>query len=225
MTDLQIIGAPQSPYVWVTRIACTEKGVPHALVPAYPHTPDVNAVHPFGKIPVLRHGDVALCESRAISLYVDRVFDGPSLIPTDPVTAARTEQWVSLLITHVDRTILHGYVVPYYFPEAPDGTPNRAQIEKAVPDVQAQMRLFDSTVSRTGHLVGGSFTLADAYLMAFLFYLNKLPESSVALAGLSHLRDYFDRHMRRPSLMTTTPPAFEREPMRAAEYAPATAAA
>ena len=39
MPELQLIGAPQSNYVWVCRIACTEKGVPYALVPAMPHTP------------------------------------------------------------------------------------------------------------------------------------------------------------------------------------------
>lgn len=44
MTELQIIGAPQSNFVWVTRITCTEKGVPHALVPAMPHTPQIDAI-------------------------------------------------------------------------------------------------------------------------------------------------------------------------------------
>jgi glutathione S-transferase len=44
-----------------------------------PHTPEVVAIHPFGKIPVMRHGDVTLAESRAICGYVDRAFDGPAL--------------------------------------------------------------------------------------------------------------------------------------------------
>ena len=62
MPELQIIGAPQSNYVWVTRIACIEKGVPYTLVPVMPHSPEVDAIHPFGKIPVMRHGDITLCE-------------------------------------------------------------------------------------------------------------------------------------------------------------------
>jgi glutathione S-transferase len=66
MSELQIIGAPQSNYVWVVRIACHEKGVPYTLVPVMPHTPEVDAIHPLGKIPVLRHGNVTLAESRAI---------------------------------------------------------------------------------------------------------------------------------------------------------------
>ena len=78
MSDLQIIGAPASNFVWATRIACAEKGVPYTFIPTLPHTPEVRAIHPFGKIPVARHGAVALCESRAICLYIDRAFPGPA---------------------------------------------------------------------------------------------------------------------------------------------------
>jgi len=85
MPELQIIGAPQSNYVWVTRIACYEKGVPYILVPVLPHTPEIDAVHPLGKIPALRHGDLSLAESRAICFYIDHAFDGPPLVSRDPV--------------------------------------------------------------------------------------------------------------------------------------------
>jgi glutathione S-transferase len=64
MPELQIIGVPQSNYVWVVRIACHEKGVPYTLLPVMPHTPEIEAIHPLGKIPALRHGDVVLAESR-----------------------------------------------------------------------------------------------------------------------------------------------------------------
>src|SRR6201987_6141200 len=83
MPELQIIGAPQSNYVWVSRIACHEKGVPYTLVPVTPHTPEVDAIHPLGKIPAFRHRDVSLAESRAICFYIDHAFDGPPLVPRD----------------------------------------------------------------------------------------------------------------------------------------------
>ena len=89
MPELQIIGAPQSNYVCVVRIACLEKGVPYTLVPVTPHTPEVDAIHPFGKIPVMRHGDVTLSESRAICFYIDHAFEGPPLAPRNPVEGAR----------------------------------------------------------------------------------------------------------------------------------------
>src|SRR5580692_3641342 len=102
MTELEIIGAPQSNYVRSVRIACEEKGVAYKLSAIRPHTPDVDAIHPFGKIPVMRHGDVVLCETKAICSYVDLAFEGPPLIPRDPVGAARTEQWISLINTGID---------------------------------------------------------------------------------------------------------------------------
>ena len=89
MPALEIIGAPQSNYVWVVRMVCEEKGVPYQHRAERPHTPDVDAIHPFGKIPVMRHGDVELCESKAIVTYIDRVFYGPKVIPDDPATGAK----------------------------------------------------------------------------------------------------------------------------------------
>ena len=34
MPTLEIIGAPQSNYVWAVRMVCEEKGVPYAYVPS-----------------------------------------------------------------------------------------------------------------------------------------------------------------------------------------------
>ena len=64
MPELEIIGVARSNYVWTCRIACAEKGVPYTLTRGFPQTPELLALHPFGKIPVLRHGDLLLCELR-----------------------------------------------------------------------------------------------------------------------------------------------------------------
>ena len=112
MPELQIIGGPQSNYVRVARIACAEKGVPYTLVPIMPHTPEVDAIHPFGKIPVMRHGDVTLSESRAICFYIDHAFDGPDLVPRWPVEGARTEEWISLVNTTIDPLLVRQYLAP-----------------------------------------------------------------------------------------------------------------
>jgi glutathione S-transferase len=159
MPELQIIGAPQSNYVWVARIACTEKGVPYTLVPVLPHSPEVDAIHPFGKIPAMRHGDVTLCESRAISFYIDHAFAGPPLAPRDPVAGARTEQWISLVNTHIDPLLVRQYLGAYFFPGTPDGGPDRARIEKILPQMEPHFAVLDRAVAKTGHLVGDSFTL------------------------------------------------------------------
>jgi glutathione S-transferase len=208
MAELQIIGAPQSNYVWVTRIACHEKGVPYTLVPVMPHTPEVDSVHPLGKIPAMRHGDVTLAESRAICFYIDHAFNGPPLVSRDAAEGARTEQWVSIVNTHFDVLVARPYVGAYFFPGTPDGKPNRAIIETALPKLDAQFAMLDRAVARTGHLVGNAFTLADMNVLPMLFYLQHLPESGAMLARNAALAAYYERQMARSSVKDAIPPPF-----------------
>jgi len=208
MAELQIIGAEPSNFVWVTRIACTEKGVPYTLVPARPHTPEIDAIHPFGKIPAMRHGDITLCESRAICAYIDRAFDGPPLTARDPATAAQIEQWISIVCTHIDPLWVRQYLAAYIFPGTADGSPDRTRIDAALPRMEPQFDVMDRAVAKTGHFVGNSFTLADAYFLPILFYMNRMPESRELLLKRPNLKAYFDRHSARPSVRDTTPQSF-----------------
>src|SRR5262249_59767756 len=102
MSSVEIIGGALSTYVRAIRMVCEEKGIAYQHKLARPHEPDVAAIHPFGKIPVMRHGDFELCESKAIATYLDLVFPGPRVFPAEPRHAALTEQWVSLINTRCD---------------------------------------------------------------------------------------------------------------------------
>ncbi|MCQ8780461.1 glutathione S-transferase family protein, partial [Escherichia coli] len=75
------------------------------------------AIHPFGKMPVLRHGDLTLFESKAIATYLDSTFPGPRLIPGEARHAALLEQWVSFVNTAVDRTVIRTYLYAYIAPK------------------------------------------------------------------------------------------------------------
>ena len=216
MPELQIIGAPQSNYVWVVRIACAEKGVPYTLVPAMPHAPEVAEIHPFGKIPVMRHGDLTLCESRAICFYIDHAFVGPPLTPRDGVQGAQTEQWISLVNTAIDPLLVRQYLLGYFFPGTSDGKPNRAVIDAALAKMEHHFAVLDRAVAKTGYLVGESLTLADINLLPILFYMDKLPESRSMLQRAKQLDAYYRRHLARASVKETTPPPM---PGRSSEIA------
>src|SRR5215469_5241196 len=169
MANVEIIGFPQSTYVRVARMACEEKGVPYDLKPAPPHSPEVLAIHPFGKIPVMRHGDFELCESKAIATYLDRNFDGPALFPADPRDLARAEQWISLVNTVIDQTLIRQYLFAYVFPKTEDGTPDRKVIDAVTPTLREHIALLDKGVAKTGYLAGERYSFADINLMPILF--------------------------------------------------------
>lgn len=206
MAKLQIIGAPLSNFVRVALIAAHEKGVDYDLLPARPHAPEVDAIHPFGRIPAMRHGDVALCESRAIVEYIDGAFPGPSLKPADALTRAKAEQWISLISTGYDQVFVRQYLLAYLFPGTPDGKPDRGRIEKVMPEVERRLKELDRAVAG-GYLVGATFTLADVFLIPILQHLQNAPETGPMIAKLPALKAYCDRLAARPSVIATAPSA------------------
>ena len=205
MPELELIGGSASNYVWACRIALTEKGVPYRHVSVMPHTPEVDAIHPFGKIPVMRHGEIELCESRAICWYIDNTFDGPKIVPQNRMLAAQVEQWVSIVNTAIDPVWLRQYLRAYVFPKTADGSPERDTIEAALPKMEQQFPVMDRAVAKTGHLVGDTFTLADMNFLPILFYMSTRPESSALLAQAPALKRYLDTHMARKSVQDTQP--------------------
>jgi len=207
VAKVEIIGGPHSTYVWVVRMVCEEKGIDYDLTSAMPHSPEVVAIHPFGKIPAMRHGDLAICESKAIATYLDRSFPGPKLVPDDPRLAALTEQWISLMNSVIDRTIIRTYLFAYVFPTTADGKPDRATIEATVPAVREQLQLLDHAVAKTGFLVGDQLTLADLNLLPILYRVQHFPEGAQALAEATHLKAYYERLIARPGAQKTLPPA------------------
>ena len=206
MAKVEILGFPQSTYTRVARMVCEEKAIPYDLKAAPPHSADVTAIHPFGKIPVMRHGDFELCESKAIATYLDRTFPGPSLMPADSRLAALAEQWISLVNTAMDTTLIRTYLFHYIFPKTADRQPDRAGIAAVAPALREQIGILDKAVEKTGHLAGDQFTLADINLMPILFYVRQFPEGGEAIAAARGLAAYYDRHSARASFKNTIPP-------------------
>jgi glutathione S-transferase len=207
MPKPEIIGSSRSTYTRVVCMVCEEKGIEYALSEAMLGAPEIRAIHPFGKMPVLRHGDVELFESKAIATYLDRNFPGPSVFPSEPRLAALTEQWVSLVNTVMDRTLIRTYLIAYIAPKTADGKPDRAAIEAVLPAVREQIGVLDGAVAKTGCLVGDQFTFADINLLPILHRVQQLPEGAEAVASAPHLADYYAKHAARPSFQRTMPPA------------------
>lgn len=209
MPDPILIGLPQINYVWPVRIAFAEKGVPDTLIPAAPRTAEVDAIHPLGRIPVLRHGVVTLFESRAICTYIDRAFDGPPLWPADALAAARAEAWLSLVQTTIEPVLIRRYVFAYLFPGTTDGAPDRARIDAAWPEVERYLDLLEVAVANDW-LGGAEFSLADAFLAPILHYLRALPETGPVIERWAALTRYLNTALARPSVRDTVPPPLPR---------------
>jgi glutathione S-transferase len=207
MPKPEIIGSVRSTYTRAVCMVCEEKGIEYVLTEKWLGAPELKAIHPLGKMPVLRHGDVELFESKAIATYIDRAFPAPDVFPSDPHHAALTEQWVSLVNSVMDRTLIRTYVFAYIVPMLSGGEPDRKAIETVLPEIHAQLEVLDHAVAATGYLAGNQFTFADINLLPILHRVGQFPEGARALAAASHLAAYYDRHAARPSFVRTMPPS------------------
>ncbi len=100
MSDVTLYGFPPSSYTWSARMACEEKGLSHDLEPIEFGSDEHKALHPFAKIPIMKHGDVTVYETAAICHYMDQTFDGPPLTPADAAGQARMMQWNSAIVDY-----------------------------------------------------------------------------------------------------------------------------
>jgi glutathione S-transferase len=206
MTIPEIIGSARSTYTHAIRLVCEEKGIAYVLTEKPLRAPEIRAIHPFGKMPVLRHGDFQLFESKAIATYLDRNFPAPYLFPSDLRLAALTEQWVSLTNTLMDLTLIRTYLFAYIAPKTADGKPDREAIDAVMPALQEQIGVLDEAVAGKTYLVGDDITFADLNLLPILHRVQLAPEGANAVAGATHLSRYYEHHAARPSFMRTMPP-------------------
>jgi len=183
-----------------------EKGVPYVFQSEKPHSEAVTAVHPFGKVPAMRHGAVSICESAAIARYIDAAFEGEKFFPEDIALAAKVDEWVSLHNTIFDPTMIRKYAFAYIFPGTEGGNPDRERIDANLDDLKKQLVYIDSHLDG-GFLVGGRLTYADLAVYPTLHYMTQFPESAAIIENLNSLPRYTAYMGSRESAVKTMPPA------------------
>lgn len=214
MAELEIIGADFSNWVRATRIACEEKGVPYTLVPVLPasiadgRTPEHLDLHPFGRIPVMRHGDFTLFETAAIARYVDMTFDGPALVPGERRQAAIMEQWVSVCIDYLARPIMARFAIQYAFPQGADGKPDRKVIDAAIPEIRKLLGIMDRSIDGGPYLQGATPYVGDFIFVCMLSVLSFTPEGPGLLDEAPRVKRLLEAFSERPSFAATLPEMF-----------------
>lgn len=99
--ELKLLGGWFSPFSLRVRIALNIKSLEYenheeTLNPKSHLLLQSNPVHK--KIPVLLHGDKAICESRIIVEYIDEVWtSGPSILPSDAHDRAVARFWAAYI--------------------------------------------------------------------------------------------------------------------------------
>lgn len=103
MTDIEIYSAALCPFAHRSRLALMEKGISFKLIEIDLQNKPANfkEISPYGKVPVLKHGNQRVWESAIINEYLDEVFPNPPLLPQDPFLRAQARIWINFADTRL----------------------------------------------------------------------------------------------------------------------------
>lgn len=214
MTRPVLYGAPYSVYVRIARLAFHEKGVAYRLEPVdiFGAPPEeYERLHPFAKIPALRHDDFLLYETDAIVRYVEEGFEGPALAPRHPRERARMTQLMRILDNYGYPALVWGIFVRE---AGAEGDRDAGKLAAAIAPADRCLEVLEGFLAEA--LGGSAFfggerpSLADLHAAPMLTYLAVAPTGRQLLERRPLLSAWLSRMSRRDSLAATRFPAEDR---------------
>ena len=155
-------------------------------------------LNPFGQVPVIQDGDIALTDSNAILVYLASRYapDADAWLPRDPLQAAAVQRWLSVAAGPLAfGAAVARAIVVFKRTTQPDEVIQRAHSLLAV---------MEATLQHSDYLAGNRPTLAD---VANYSYTAHAPEGRVALDAYPHVRAWLARIEALPGFvpMVKTP--------------------
>ena len=167
---MKLYGGTLSPFVRKVRIALEEKGLPYEIerLAPVPKTPELLALHPMGKIPILRDGDVVVPDSSVICAYLERVHPAPALYPQDAAELAAALFFEEYSDTRMSEVIgginFETFVKPQILKQEPD-LARAAEFRARLPELYDYL---ESRLSADREWLLPRFGIADAAVGAQL---------------------------------------------------------
>ncbi len=150
---------------------------------------DFLSINPKGYVAALKLDDGAvLTEGPALVQYLADLRPAAGLAPANGTfERVRLQEWLNLVSSEI-----HAGSSPLFNPDLPESV---RDLFKAC--LSKRFDLIDATLARQDYLMGGAFTVADAYLFTVLGWMPRL---TIDLAPWPNLTVYRDRIAARPSV-------------------------
>lgn len=206
--SVHLHGYRYSVYNRIARLALLLKNVEHQTIEVNPFAElsDAHwALQPFGRVPVLTHGAFKLFETGAITRYVDRAFEGPSLQPGSAAALARLDQVISVIDAYaywpmVRQVSSHAFFRPFF-----GGPSSREEIDTGLEASGKVLTFLDSVAGEGGVLSGRDITLADCHLAPMIDYFVRAEAGKAALSSHRALQRWWDQISGLDVLKATDP--------------------
>ena len=155
---LTLFGSPISNYYNKVKLALLEKGVPFTEAHASTHSTDeaILSASPLGKIPFIRTGQGALCESQAILDYIEADFPQPPLLPAGAFAAAKVRELTTFIDLHLELVARDLYSQAFF-----GGSVSEASQARVRKQLGKNIAAFKRLARFSPYVAGDTFTQAD----------------------------------------------------------------
>lgn len=168
--------------------------------------PELRAVHPLGKSPVIEDDGIKVAETGAIFEYLAETYDKGRLMPPKGTPEARA---VTYWLHYAEGSAMTPLLLKLIFSRMPDnagtlvrplvrGVAKKAMDSFVDPRVKEHIDYWDASLDATGWFAGATMTLADL-MMSFPL------ETAAARGGAgerTNIRDFLKRIHDRPAYKT-----------------------
>ena len=176
------------PFSHRCRFVLYEKGCDFEVqdVDLYNKPPEIDAMNPYGELPILIERDLTLYQSTIINEYIDERFPHPQLMPADPIQRARAR----LFIYTFERELFSFVRVL----ERREETEIRKKVARD--QIREQLVQLSPVLAKNKFLMGDDFTMLDITLAPLLWRLDhyeiEMPRSAAPL--LKYAESVFSRN-------------------------------
>lgn len=205
----RLLGYRFSVYHRIARLVLHEKDVPYQVEDVDPFSSDAPETylkrHPFGRVPVLSHGDFDIYETAAIARYVDATFNGPALTPTQPKALARMAQVIAIIDNYgYDPMVRQVFAHRVFRPAIREHVDESIVLAGLAASHKVLGALND--IAAEGYVLNTQkVTLAECHLAPMLAYFVQAPEGADALCSYDALADWWSAASQWASLADTDP--------------------
>jgi glutathione S-transferase len=201
-----LTGYSHSVYTRVARIALAEKQVAYDTAEHDPFAATgAENPHPFGRVPVLRHGRFEVYETAAITGYVDTAFEGPALMPTEPQALARATQVIAMVDAYVYWPLVRQVYSHAVFRPAMGEAVDAAVLQDGLAAAPAVLSALEA-VAGEGLVLSDAFGRAECHLAAMMAAFVQAEAGAAMLARSPELARWWAGAAKRPSVVATQTP-------------------
>ena len=179
-------GMTLSNYYNKVKMVLLEKGLEFTEVSQRTSSKDdaVLSATPLGKIPFIRVDGQTLCESQVIVDYLEAAHPQPSLLPANPLVAAKVRELCAFMELYLELVARELYAQAFF-----GGTVSEATQERVKKQLSKNIPAFQRLARFAPYAAGDRFTLADAAAFATLPTVAQatkavLGEDMIAAAGI-----------------------------------------